>query len=78
MNGLRFTKRQRRGTNPDLDELNMSDSEIAVRSGSGTGPSGIQERQADLTRINASPSVLSTAEPPARPAASAARNEPLA
>lgn len=72
----RRTKRQRRGTNPDLDQLNMSDEEIRMAEGSGTGPFGIQDRLMDRARIKGVERVLLTIEPPERPAACSDRNEP--
>lgn len=58
-----------------MEYLNMSDEEIRMVEGSGTGPLGVKDRFTDSTRIKGCERVLLTIEPPERPAASSDRNE---
>ena len=76
MNKERRTKRQRRGVNPDLDELNMSDDEIREAKALGTSALGVKDRYIDRARIKGSERVLSTTQPLSRPAACDTRKEP--
>lgn len=70
------TRRQRRGINPSLEELNMTDEEIRARTRSGTGQLGVKEPAADPARIKARPGVLSPTEPREGPAGTSPRNNP--